>query len=48
MIKCKRCGNELGAGDKIRVCKKCGAEHTFENGKWVMTSKGGKICSSDE
>jgi NADH pyrophosphatase NudC (nudix superfamily) len=48
MIRCERCGNELGLGDKVRVCKKCGAEHTFKDGNWEMTCKGGEICSTDE
>jgi uncharacterized membrane protein YvbJ len=45
MVRCKRCGNELGAGDKVRVCKKCGAEHTLKDCKWEITCKGGEICS---
>lgn len=48
MVKCERCGNELGAGDKIRVCKKCGAEHKLIDDKWEMVCKGGEICETKQ
>jgi hypothetical protein len=48
MLKCERCGGELGAGENVRVCKKCGAEHELKNEKWVMTCKGGEICSTED
>jgi hypothetical protein len=43
VIQYERCGSELGVGDKVRVCKKCGAEHTLKDGKWEMTWKCGEI-----
>lgn len=48
MLRCKRCGGELGAGDNVRLCNKCGAEHTLKDDKWHITCKGGNICESNE
>lgn len=48
MIKCERCGSELGAGDNVRVYKKYGTGHTLINGKWEMTCNGGKIYAIEE
>jgi hypothetical protein len=48
MIKFERCGSELGAGEKVRVCKKWGSEHKFINGQWEMTCVGGEICEPEQ
>ena len=39
--------NHLHFWDKVRVCKKCGAEHILKDGKWEKTCKGGENCNTD-